>query len=510
MGDLSTFTDGWFNHRHLGLIGSVVLASLLQFFLSRPHADSIPALRHNLVAGLLCLAASLLVHPFAMLGMKLSANLLDEVSTLALGLLLIRICGLTAFRVLLPAMRFTPPAILEDILLVLTYIAWGLVRLRAAGLDLAGLVTTSAVITGVIAFSMQETLGNILGGLALQLDNSVRIGDWISIDDVRGQVIEVHWRHTDVRTNNGHRIVIPNSVLMKSKVDVFSCGERPHFRRWLRFRISDSVPPQEVITPVTRALGEAQIANVASSPAPECIVTDYRDGWVEYAVRYWLVDPRHDDGTDSQVRVHFYSALRRQSFSLAHPCLEIQSSHCAPEQDAGLQQVQELQRRTDALARVKLFSILSAEEISRMALCLRPTPFVRNDVMTKQGAVAHWLYVLVQGEAEVWYQTEPSQPRTLLAILQPGEVFGERGLLTGEPRRATVIARTDAQCYRLDKDMFEQILQNRPELADEFARILSERDQELRALNAASAPTRQAEQASLLINIRRFFGLVRG
>lgn len=510
MADLSSITDGWFNHRHLGLISSVVLASLLQFWLSqRQRPDSAAVLRHNLVAGLLCLAASLLVRPFAELGMKLTSNLLDELSTLALGLLLIRICGLTAFRVLLPAMRITPPAILEDILLVLTYIAWGMVRLRTAGLDLTGLVTTSAIITGVIAFSMQETLGNILGGLALQLDNSVRIGDWISIDNVRGQVIEVHWRHTDVRTNNGHRIVIPNAMLMKSKVDVFSSSEHPNFRRWLHFRISDRVPPQEVTEPVIRALGEAAIAYVASSPAPECIVIDYREGWVEYAVRYWLTDARHDDTTDSVVRVHFYNALRRQSFSLAHPCLEIQTSNTAPEHDASLH-AQELQRRTDALIRVKLFSILSAEEISRMALSLRPTPFVRNDVMTKQGAVAHWLYVLVQGEAEVWYQSDPAQSRILLAVLQPGEVFGERGLLTGEPRRATVIARTDALCYRIDKEMFEQILQNRPELADELARILSERDQELRALNLASAPTMQAEQASLLINIRRFFGLGRG
>ena len=111
----------------------VVLASLLQFWLSqRQRPDSAAVLRHNLVAGLLCLAASLLVRPFAELGMKLTSNLLDGLSTLALGLLLIRICGLTAFRVLLPAMRITPPAILEDILLVLTYIAWGMVRLRTA------------------------------------------------------------------------------------------------------------------------------------------------------------------------------------------------------------------------------------------------------------------------------------------------------------------------------------------------------------------------------------------
>lgn len=280
-------------------------------------------LRNNLVFTAACFLLSLLILPLFLLGMRQAANLLDELAILILGLLLIRICGLTAFRVLLPKLGFNPPAILEDILLVLTYFAWGMVRLRAVGLDLTGIVTTSAVITAVIAFSMQDTLGNILGGLALQLDNSVRIGDWICIDDVRGQVVEVHWRHTDIYTTNGHLIVLPNSVLMKAKVDVFSRLDRPQFRRWIKFWVSDSVAPQDVINSVGKVLREAQIERVAHHPPAECIVVDCKGGAIEYAVRYWLLDPRHDDGTDSRVRVHFYSALKRKNYSLAHPCMDV-------------------------------------------------------------------------------------------------------------------------------------------------------------------------------------------
>ena len=51
---------------------------------------------------------------------------------------------------------------------------YGFAQLRGAGLDLSSIVTTSAILTAVVAFAMQDTLGNMLGGLALQLDNSVQ------------------------------------------------------------------------------------------------------------------------------------------------------------------------------------------------------------------------------------------------------------------------------------------------------------------------------------------------
>ncbi len=514
MGNIVNLANGWFSHWHLGLIAATLAASLIQLWLTRQRPDSGRVLRNNLIFGSVCLLFSLLVHPLTLMAMMQTSALLDELSTLGLGLLLIRISGLTAFRVLLPALRFNPPAILEDILLVLTYFAWGLVRLRAAGLDLTGLVTTSAVVTGVIAFSMQETLGNILGGLALQLDNSVRIGDWINIDGVRGQVVEVHWRHTDVRTTNGHLIVVPNGVLMKSRVDVFSRVGREQFRRWLKFWVSDTVPPQDVIKTVLKALREAQIEHVSSQPAVDCIVTDYKEGMVEYAVRYWLTDPRHDDGTDSVVRVHFYSALKRQNYGLARPGLNV-SLVKAPGQVSAQMQEHELARRRHALGRAPLFAMLSAEEIAHIAVVLRNTPFVKDDVMTKQGAVAHWLYLLVEGEADVWYESNEKasekageKGRTHLAVLKEGDVFGEMGLLTGEPRRATVTARTDVVCYRLDKELFAQILQQRPALANEFAHILTQRSKELAALKSTvSKPIPHVEHATYLDRIRHFFTL---
>src|SRR5262249_10472806 len=91
----------------------------------------------------------------------------------------IRMAGFVVFPLLLPLAGKHPPRILEDMAIMIVYAIYGIAQLRIAGLDLSSIVTTSAILTGVIAFAMQDTLGNALGGLAIQLDSSVQVGDWI-------------------------------------------------------------------------------------------------------------------------------------------------------------------------------------------------------------------------------------------------------------------------------------------------------------------------------------------
>ena len=105
--------------------------------------------------------------------------------------------------------RFAIPRILADVLIAVVLIVFALYRMNAVGVNLAGIITTSAVITGVIAFSLQETLGNLWGGIALQLDNTCRIGDWIRMEGVSGQVVGIRWRYMAIATNNGETVDHP-------------------------------------------------------------------------------------------------------------------------------------------------------------------------------------------------------------------------------------------------------------------------------------------------------------
>jgi small-conductance mechanosensitive channel/CRP-like cAMP-binding protein len=433
-----------------------------------------------------------------------------DFALLALGLAAIRLAGLAVFRLALPAIGARPPRIAEDVAEVVGYVAWGLVRLRLAGLDLSGLVTTSAVITAVAAFAMQDTLGNVLGGLFLEFDRSISIGDWIRLDDLTGRVTEIRWRHTAIRTRNGELAIVPNSALMKSRFTVIGNPDKAEvrWRRWVWFEVGTEVPAGRVLAAAGQALAGAEVAGVAAEPAPSCVLMEVKGDDCRYALRYWLSDPQPDDATDSAVRVHLVAALRRSGIELAIPAYVI---HQVKENESrrSAQREHEMQARVAALRAVDLFAGLDDAELRALAGHLVPAPFAAGDVMTRQGAVAHWLYLLVGGEAEVWFES-PEAPRRRVAALGPGSVFGEMGMMTGEPRGATVTARTDVECYRLDKAGFEGILRSRPAIAEGISRVLASRLGGLR--HAAEEAQAQAAAArlrpeSLLARIRAFFGL---
>ncbi len=499
---LAAFFHVWHN-QYLYALGLIALSLFVLLPRSTPKETIIKNCLVFLSTSLICAVASFIA---LLLNLQLAARILGEMAVILIGILTLRMVGLSIFRVLLPKLGINPPRILEDIMLVLAYIAWGLVRMSEAGVNLSGLITTSAVITGIIAFSMQDTLGNILGGLALQLDKSISIGDWIETDTIRGKVIEVHWRHTAVQTRNGEIIVVPNSILMKAKVTIVGSEQVKQWRRWVYFSLSNTIPPQRVIDCVDRALEQAEIPLVSHHPKPQCVLMNFKDGLCIYAVRYWLTDAQIDDPTDGTMRVHIFTSLQRHGYTLAAPSFAINMTTESVEREVYLQNL-ELAKRERKLAEMDLFSTLSTEERQHLAKTLTYAPFAKGDIITRQGNMAHWLYVLVSGEVDIWYEVN-KQERKLLTTLPAGRVFGEMGLMTGEPRRATVIAKTDVECYRIDKPSFEYIMQSRPELANEFAHILAERNQQLVAVQQNGNNNHHSQHhAKILDGIRQFFRL---
>jgi len=424
---------------------------------------------------------------------------------------LIRIGGFVAFRLLLPFLGRSPPRIVEDVAIVVVYVIFGFTQLRAAGVDLSSIVTTSAILTAVIAFAMQDTLGNLLGGLALQVDNSVQVGDWVQVDSLVGRVRDIRWRSTLIETRNWETVVIPNSQLMKSRFAILGRreGSPLQWRRILDFMVDPGVPPARVIALVNEEMREVAIPNVARSPASSCVLIRFDEGNLCYQLRYFLTNLVEDDFTDSMVRVHLFASLQRAGIRIADPQRTI---HAVTRDEAHAESVRkrELVRRLEILRGVDLFSGLSDEEKEEIAERLQYAPFARGDVITKQGGTAHWLYIIAFGEADVLYEPPGGAPRRI-GSLDAGQFFGEMALFAGDVRHATVVAKTDVECYRLDRASVQGLLLSRPQIAEHVSRVVGSRrsaiDQAQEAFAASAASTPAERQEDLLVRIRRFFGL---
>jgi small-conductance mechanosensitive channel/CRP-like cAMP-binding protein len=424
---------------------------------------------------------------------------------------LIRLAGFAVFRLALPLAGRTPPRIVEDVAIVVIYVIYGFVQLRAAGVDLSSIVTTSAILTAVIAFAMQDTLGNLLGGLALQLDNSVQVGDWVQVDQLVGRVRDIRWRSTLIETRNWETVVIPNSQLMKSRFAILGRreGAAPQWRRILTFMVDPGVPPARVISLINEEMHEVAIANVARFPSPSCILYRFEEGNLEYQLRYFLTNLAEDDFTDSMVRVHLFASLQRAGIRVAEPQRTV---HAVQRDEAHAETVRkrELSRRLQMLRGIDLFAGLKGDEIEEIAERLQYAPFARGDVITKQGATAHWLYIVAFGEADVLYEPPGGTPRPV-GTLRAGQFFGEMALFAGDARHATVVAKTDVECYRLDRASVQGLLLSRPHIAEHVSKVVGSRrssiEEAQQAFTASAAETPAERQVHLLARIRRFFGL---
>jgi small-conductance mechanosensitive channel/CRP-like cAMP-binding protein len=418
-----------------------------------------------------------------------------------------------AFHIVLPRLRLVVSRIVEDVLVALVSIATAVTVASRAGINLSGLIATSAVVTAILGFSLQDVIGNIAGGLALQLDNSIEVGDFIKVNDVSGRVAEIRWRYTAIETGNWETVLVPNTMLMKSQVTVLGRqhGEHKLIRRVIHFNVDFRYQPSDVIDVVQRAVRDAKIKCIANDPRPSCVLLDLGDSYGRYALRYYLDDFTMDTPTDSEVRVRIFFALERAGMRLAIPAQAVFVTEEIGR--AAKKGEKEARRRADLLQAVGLFAALSAGEREELAQRLKYAPFTRGEIMAREGDKADWLYLIEEGTASVWV-SEGGREREVTKLSAP-DFFGEMSLLTGQARLATVVAETDVECYRLDKEAFQRVLERRTEIARELAAVLSRRKLELAAARegldlegARQEGERRAKvERDLFDRIRDFFEL---
>jgi small-conductance mechanosensitive channel len=136
-------------------------------------------------------------------------------------------------------------------------------------------LATSGVLAIVLGLALQNTLADVFSGLAINVERPFGAGDWITMPDhVEGQVIEINWRATRIKTSSNDIVVIPNSVIAKAVVTNHRRLNDPHLCT-LRVKVDHTVPPTRVIdTLQAAARGSAGISPDISPVASACEIID--------------------------------------------------------------------------------------------------------------------------------------------------------------------------------------------------------------------------------------------
>lgn len=397
------------------------------------------------------------------------------------------------------------PKLLLDILrLVLVLIGACLVVSGVWNQDLSGLLTALGVSSIVLGLALQNTLDNVMVGIAVLLERPFEVGDWITIGSLTGEVIEMNWRSVRIRTRARDLVIIPNSVIGKETLVNMSRPTKAHAESHvLGFSYDD--PPNKVKRVLMGVVRSTR--GVLTEPPPAVRTVNYAAYSIEYQVRFFLDDyPRVQEINDEFMTRVWYAA-KRNGLNIPFP---IQTSY---EFHGELPKLPDPAAKSAAvLGKVPVFVPLDGKELDQLAHECEQLSFGRGERIVHQGEPGDAMYVILEGTAIVSI-ADGNQAEREVARLSRGEFFGEMALLTGEPRSASVTAVDDLTVVVVHKDSLQSMLHNRPGLAQEMAEIVEARKQGLRAVRdlQQAAPEQRAAikhgAGELLGRIRRFFGL---
>lgn len=399
------------------------------------------------------------------------------------------------------------PGIFRDIVQVGIYVVAVLVLLRQGGLEASNLFTTSALLTAVIGLALQDTLGNLFAGLAIQVQEPFEVGDWIQFDDDTdhiGEVLEINWRATRILTIDRNEVTVPNNLIAKSPIRNYS---RPtHLtRRNATVLAPYEAPPSRV----HRLLAEAviEVEGVRNEPLPDIQTVDFTERGIEYRIRYFIEDFHRREIIDSLVRDRLWYALRRASLPIPPP----QRSVTLIEHSAATALADHAARVIDverSLERVPLFAPLPHELLHEVALHTERRLYAPGEIVIQQGDHGQELFVVERGQLDVCVDVHDGMEH--IATLTKDMFFGEMSLMTGEKRKATVRTCDEVTLLVVSKETLQPILEAAPSLAHEISEVLAQRELQLegsRGANEKAVGRVEVRRGELLSRIREFFSI---
>lgn len=192
-----------------------------------------------------------------------------------------------------------------------------LVALSAVGINLAALSVLGGAIGVGIGFGLQKLAANYVSGFVILAERSMRIGDNVRVDNFEGLITQINARYTVIRSLAGRESIVPNEMLITSRVENLSLADS---RLW-QFTLV-SVGYESDVALVMNLLKQAALnqERVMREPAPSVALTTFGADGLEFKVGYWVADP--ENGTDSLrslVNLDILRALRENQIEIPYP-----------------------------------------------------------------------------------------------------------------------------------------------------------------------------------------------
>ena len=196
-----------------------------------------------------------------------------------------------------------------------------LIVLSTVGIDFSALALFSGAVGVGLGFGLQKIVSNLVSGIILLADKSIKPGDVISVGDQFGWVTNMGARYTAVDTRDGREFLIPNEDFVTQRVTNWSYSNE-EVRLEVPFGVSYASDPHKVCELAQQAVKSA--ARVLISPAPVCHLKAFGDSSLDFTMRFWIRDPV--DGITNvrgQVLLALWDTFKREGIEIPYPVRDV-------------------------------------------------------------------------------------------------------------------------------------------------------------------------------------------
>ncbi|HMQ41277.1 MAG TPA: mechanosensitive ion channel [Paracoccus sp. (in: a-proteobacteria)] len=216
-----------------------------------------------------------------------------------------------------PTMRVLVAKLLQIVLFTLAII----IGLRSIGVDLTGLAVFSGAVGVGLGFGLQKVVSNLVSGVIILLDKSVKPGDVISLGDTFGWIDALGARYVSVVTRDGKEYLIPNEDLVTNQVVNWS-----HINDFVRLDVHFGTSYKDDPHKVSKlAINAAMtVKRVLAQRTPVCWITKFGDSSIDYVLRFWISDAQGGlTNVRGQVYLALWDAFKESGISVPYPQREV-------------------------------------------------------------------------------------------------------------------------------------------------------------------------------------------
>ena len=192
-----------------------------------------------------------------------------------------------------------------------------LAAIRSVGIDLGALTVLGGALGLGVGFGLQKIVSNLISGVILLVDKSIKPGDIIAVSGTYGWVTALGGRYVSVVTRDGVEHLIPNETLISEPVENWT-----HTQRRTRLKLDLFVHYESDLKAVLLLCEEAagETPRVLPEPAPKCLFIEFGESSLKLQLRFWIGDAQNGvQNVKSDVLIEIWERFKQQGVRVPYP-----------------------------------------------------------------------------------------------------------------------------------------------------------------------------------------------